>query len=62
MLVIVVNASMFIILQELSTTNDTNLTRSLMNIHECQLDEFLDEEQFKVLNLTPEQADSWIMV
>ena len=33
-----------------------------MNIHESQLDEFIDEQQFKALELTADQVDSWIMV
>ena len=53
---------MHLISQELSPTNDANLVKSLMNIHESQLDEFMDEQQFKVLELSTDQVDSWIMV
>jgi dynein heavy chain len=45
--------------KELSPTSDINLTRSLMNIHECLMDEFRDESKFK--HLTPEQVESWLM-
>ena len=47
-------------LQELSPTSDANLVRSLMNLCECQMDEFKDEQKFK--QLTPEQVEAWIMV
>ena len=33
-----------------------------MNIHESQMDEFKDEQQFQKLNLTVKQVESWIMV
>ena len=31
-----------------------------MNLCECQMDEFKDEQKFK--QLTPEQVEAWIMV
>ena len=46
--------------KELSPTSDANLVRSLMSIHECQLDEFKDEQKLK--QLSAEQLDAWIMV
>ena len=53
---------MYTALQELSPTSDANLTRSLMNIHECLLDEFKDEQKFKQLALSDQQKEAWIMV
>ena len=36
--------------------SDANLVRSLMSIHECQLDEFKDEQKLK--QLSAEQLDA----
>ena len=48
--------------QELSPTSDANLTRSLMNIQECLLDEFKDVQKFEKLALSVEEQEAWIMV
>ncbi|XP_029968156.1 dynein heavy chain 7, axonemal-like [Salarias fasciatus] len=36
--------------KELSPTSDTNLVKSLMNLMDCMMDEFHDEEQIKKMN------------
>ena len=46
--------------KELSPTSDANLTKSLMNIHECLMGEFKDEQTIK--NMPLEQQEAWIMV
>ena len=48
--------------QELSPTTNTNMSRSLMNIHESMLDEFKDEQTLKQLELSHEHEEAWIMV
>ena len=47
-------------MQELTPTSDTNLARSLMNIHESLLDELMDEQKSKALS--QQQIEAWIMV
>ena len=46
--------------KELSPTSNANLTRSLMNIHECLMDEFKDEQKSK--GISDEQKHAWLMV
>ncbi|PAA64367.1 hypothetical protein BOX15_Mlig029056g2 [Macrostomum lignano] len=44
--------------RELSKTSDINLVRSLMNLIDCQLDEFQDEA--KVNQMEPRQVRAWL--
>jgi dynein heavy chain len=46
--------------KELSPTSNTNLARSLMNIHECLMDDFKDEQAIK--SISDEQKEAWLMV
>ena len=46
--------------KELSPTSDSNLVKSLMNIHESMMDELTDENKYK--QCSPEQVEAWIMV
>lgn len=46
--------------KELSPTSNANLARSLMNIHECMMDEFKDEQKAKTIS--DEQKEAWLMV
>jgi dynein heavy chain len=45
--------------KELSPTSNTNLARSLMNIHECLMDDFKDEQAIK--SISDEQKEAWLM-
>lgn len=47
-------------LQELSPTTNTNIVKSCMNLMDCMLDEFQDEESFKKLN--EREVASWLEV
>ncbi|XP_060945031.1 dynein axonemal heavy chain 7 [Limanda limanda] len=44
--------------KELSPTSDTNLVKSLMNLMDCMMDEFHDEEKMKSMNET--DVCSWL--
>lgn len=46
--------------QELSPTTDSNLVTSLMNLIDCQLDEFHDEA--KVAQLEEREIITWLEV
>lgn len=47
-------------LKELAPTNDINLVKALMNLIDCQIDEFLDEA--KVAHLEDRIVVSWLEV
>ncbi|NXY69389.1 DYH7 protein, partial [Glareola pratincola] len=44
--------------KELSPTSDTNLVRSLMNLMDCMMDEFADEDKVKAMN--DHDISSWL--
>lgn len=46
--------------QELSPTTDTNLVKSLMNLIDCQMDEFQDEA--KIAQMEEQEVIAWLEV
>lgn len=46
--------------QELSSTSDTSLVKSLINLIDCMMDEFHNEEKIK--NMKEDDVISWLEV
>lgn len=46
--------------KELAPTSNANVARGLMNIHECLMDDYKDEQKAKTIS--DEQKESWLLV
>lgn len=55
-----IQKNFFFLFQELSSTSDTSLVKSLINLIDCMMDEFHNEEKIK--NMKEDDVISWLEV